>query len=243
MIRAVLFDLDDTLFDHQYCSRAALAGVRSLHPRFEEMDLDAFDRAHSTLLEALHLDVMMGRVDPDLARVERFRRLYQSVGVDADDGLASRAAASYRAGFLASRRTVAGAVDLLEAVRPRAGVGIVSNNLLDEQRGKLAHCGLAPYVDVLVVSEEAGLSKPDPRIFDIALSRLGCRADEAVMVGDSWAADIQGSIAAGVRPVWLNRNGGDPPSTSIAGTIVTMITSLEPTADVLRVIFDEPSKS
>ncbi|HXG54036.1 MAG TPA: HAD-IA family hydrolase [Vicinamibacterales bacterium] len=237
MVCAVLFDLDDTLFDHQYGSRAALEGVRSMHPRFEQMGIDAFDHAHSRLLEALHLDVMIGRLDPDVARVERFRRLYRSVGVEADDALASRAAASYRAGFLASRRPIAGAVELLEAVRLRARVGIVSNNLLDEQRGKLAHLGLAPYVDELVVSEEAGLSKPDPRIFEIALSRLGCRADEAVMVGDSWAADIEGAVAAHVRPVWLNRHGGDPPSTG--GITVRMITALEPTADVLRVIFDE----
>jgi len=236
MIRAVLFDLDDTLFDHQYCSRAALAGVRTMHPAFEGMGADDFERAHSTLLEALHLDVMIGRLDPDVARIERFRRLYQMAGIEPDAGLSRRAAASYREGFLASRRPISGAVELLAAVRARARVGIVSNNLLDEQRDKLAHCGLAPYVDVLVVSEEAGISKPDPGIFATALSRLDSRADDAVMLGDSWAADIRGAMAAGIRPVWLNRTGGDVPAGAAS---VAMITSLEPTAMVMRLIFGE----
>ena len=236
MIRAVLFDLDDTLFDHQYCSRAALAGVRAMHPGFEQMDGEELERAHSRLLEALHLDVMVGRLHPDVARVERFRRLYQAAGIEPDAALASRTAASYREGFLASRRTISGAAELLEAVRARARIGIVSNNLLAEQREKLSHCGLDQYVDVLVVSEDAGLSKPDPGIFKIALSRLGCRADETVMVVDSWTADIGGAIAAGIRPVWLNRNGGAMPG----GTpTVTAITSLEPTATVMGLIFGE----
>ncbi|MBA3297810.1 MAG: HAD-IA family hydrolase [Acidobacteria bacterium] len=236
MIRAVLFDLDDTLFDHQYCSRAALAGVRAMHPAFEHMGADDFERAHSALLEALHLDVMIGRLDPDVARIERFRRLYQMAGIEPDAGLSSRTAASYREGFLASRRTISGAAELLAGVRARARVGIVSNNLLDEQRDKLAHCGLAPYVDVLVVSEEAGISKPDPGIFATALSRLDCRADDAVMLGDSWAADIRGAMAAGIRPVWLNRTGGDAPA---GAPSVTTITSLEPTATVMGLIFGE----
>ena len=62
----------------------------------------------------------------------------------------------------------------------------MSNNLLEEQCGKLRHCELDAYVDVLVVSEEAAV-EADPRIFQIALERLES-GQEVVMVGDSWAA-------------------------------------------------------
>ena len=84
-------------------------------------------------------------------------------------------------------------------VRERAKVGIVSNNLLEEQQDKLRCCELDQYVDVLVVSEEAGISKPDPRIFEIVLDRLRCRPQEAVMIGDSWDADVLGAAAAGIQ--------------------------------------------
>src|SRR5688572_18972867 len=163
------------------------------------------------LLEELHHRVLTGEMPLDAAREERFRRLFEATGVAAQPGMVAAAAATYRDGYRSVRQAVAGACELLAAVRQQARVGIVSNNLLEEQRDKLRHCDLDRYVDVLVVSEEAGMSKPDPRIFDIALERLACRAPEAVMVGDSWAADIAGARAAGILPIWFNPSGKPSP--------------------------------
>ena len=81
-----------------------------------------------------------------------------------------------------ARRAVAGAASLVAAVRSRAKVGIVSNNMLQEQRDKLEFCGLSAHVDALIVSEEAGVSKPDPAIFRMALDALGVTADQ---IGDA----------------------------------------------------------
>lgn len=127
-----------------------------------------------------------------------------------------------------------GAAALLDAARQRARIGIVSNNLLDEQQEKLRCCELDQYIDVLVVSEEAGVSKPHPRIFEIALERLDGRPDQAVMVGDSWSADIVGASKAGIRAVWFNRGNGAAPSSP---TDIAVISALEPTADVVETIF------
>jgi HAD superfamily hydrolase (TIGR01509 family) len=119
-------------------------------------------------------------------------------------------------------------------VKARARVGIVTNNLLEEQQDKLRQCRLDDYVDELVVSEKAGVSKPDPRIFEIALERLGCRRDEVVMVGDSWVADVAGAIAAGIRPIWFNPQRKPRPEPALA---VDEIHALEPIEDALQVIF------
>ena len=235
MIRAVLFDLDDTLFDHTYCARAALEGVRSAHQGLRTVPPEVLERAHAEILEVLHADVMLGRLELDAARIERFRRLFASAGVDADREAAAAAASTYRRHYLESRREVEGAAALLAAARERAQVGIVSNNLRNEQQDKLRCCGLDRYIDALVVSEEAGVSKPDPRIFEIALERLDCRSDEAVMVGDSWAADIVGAAAAGIRPVWFNRGDGVPPPVPAS---VAVIGALGPVASVLNVLFE-----
>jgi putative hydrolase of the HAD superfamily len=234
IVRAVLIDLDDTLFDHQHCAREALAGVTRLHEGFAELDLCALEQAHSRILEELHLDVMAGRIDLDAARVERFRRLYLMAGVEAEPDLSARTAAAYRERYLEARQVVDGAGEFLAAVRARATVVVVSNNLLEEQQDKLRHCGLEQYVDVLVVSEEAGVSKPDPRIFEIALERANARAGEAVMVGDSWANDVEGARAAGIRAVWFNRDGRLAPDPA-----VPVLRSLAPSVETWRVIFGE----
>jgi putative hydrolase of the HAD superfamily len=235
-IQAVLFDLDDTLFDHQFCSRTALAVVRSMHPSLGAIAVDVLEASHSRILETLHADVMVGRIPLDTARVERFKQLYETAGVAADATLATRTAAAYRDAYIDARQAIAGAATLLAAVRARAKVAIVSNNLLEEQRDKLRHCGLDEFCDVLVVSEEFGVSKPDPRLFEIALGRLGCEAADAVMVGDSWRADVMGALAAGIRPIWFNRNATAPPADAPA---VPVITSFDDLDDVLRTIFEE----
>ena len=121
----------------------------------------------------------------------------------------------------------------MSAVKPHAKIGIVSNNVLDEQQEKLLVCGLDRFVDELVVSGEVGVSKPDPLIFHTAMNRLGVSEDETVMVGDSWIADIEGARAAGIRAIWFNPSGSAPPH---ARAHVEQLQSLEPTHEVLRVI-------
>jgi putative hydrolase of the HAD superfamily len=178
---------------------------------------------------------MTGRVPLENARHERFRRLFAAAGTTASEDLARDAAAAYRQRYSEARRAVSGAAALLRLVRSRARVGIVSNNLLEEQRDKLRVCGLTPYVDELVVSEEAGTAKPDPAIFALALERLGCEPRAAVMVGDSWAADIAGARAAGIRAIWFNPHGEPVPSGEPS---VPQVAALDPPDAVIRMIFN-----
>ena len=106
-------------------------------------DLDAFERQHTKFLEVMHVEVLAGRVGLDEARRERFRRVFLAFGIALDDagrrcrrvGLPLRL---HVGAPRARRRRRAPA-----ALRPHARIGIVTNNLLEEQRDKLAYCGLA----------------------------------------------------------------------------------------------------
>src|SRR5262249_6088876 len=126
-----------------------------------------------------------------------------------------------------------GASALVAAVKARARVAVVSNNLRDEQEDKLRHLGLTPYVDELVVSGDTGVAKPDPAIFRIALERLALAPSAAVMLGDSWDADVSGARAAGIRAIWFNRRGASAPDPA-----VLEVRSLEPVDRVTRLLFD-----
>jgi putative hydrolase of the HAD superfamily len=164
--------------------------------------------------------------------VGRFAELLAAAGADRPEARAVDVAAIYRRQYSTAWHPVAGAPELLAAVKA-AGlrIAIVTNNVVVEQRLKLAHCGLEPYVDALVTSEEIGAQKPDVAIFNAALARVGANRSEAVMLGDAWQADVAGARAAGVRPVWFNRFGATSPDAS-----VTELASLEPTAHVLRAL-------
>jgi HAD superfamily hydrolase (TIGR01549 family) len=230
-VRVVLSDLDDTLFDHLHATRSALAAVRACTPSFLSWSIEELEGRHRSLLETLHLEVLAGRVSIEAARIERFRQLL-AASARGSESQAAEAAAAYRRAYETSCQPVAGALALARAIRRvRLSLVVVTNNVAAEQRRKLERCGLAPFVDGLVASEETGIAKPHRGIFDAALARMRAGADEAVMLGDAWAADVEGARGAGVRAVWFNRLGAERPDAS-----VDELRSLEPTDEAMRVL-------
>jgi putative hydrolase of the HAD superfamily len=234
MVRAVLFDLDDTLFDHRGCSRLALEAVQRCDESLGRIAIADLDRLHAVILEELHGDVMLGKVPLEEARRERFRRLLAAAGTTPDAALVALSAATYRDRYREVRRATSGAAALLAALKPHTRIAIVSNNLFDEQADKLQVCGLDRFVDALVVSERVGVSKPDRAIFDAALSLTQARPEEAVMVGDSWPADIVGARAAGIRAIWFNPLGLPRPDESAGVTELRSLDLPEAASEILR---------
>ena len=234
-ITAALFDLDDTLFDHWACTRAALAELAERFEVLGKWPAARLEAEHRRLLEALHLRVLAGRLTVNEARVERFRELLVCAGGPAAAADAAAAAAEYRSAYLAHWRPVEGALELLTALHGRVATGVVTNNVASEQRQKIAACGFGPLLDAVIISEEAGVTKPDPRIFSLALEALECSAGETVMIGDAWETDIAGAHAAGIRPIWFNRFGAPSPDRS-----VTEIHSLVPLSGVLSLLNPSP---
>jgi HAD superfamily hydrolase (TIGR01549 family) len=225
--------MDDTLFDHRFAVRRALALVRRDDPRLARTSLTAMIGEYDRLLEAVHPDVLAGRTTHAEARRERFRRLFEWSGASASPRDLSEVASRYRAFYQASRRPVPGAPELLRWLRGRSVVGIVSNNHTSEQKDKLLALGIANDVAFLMTSEDAGAEKPDPAIFRRALDLAGAEASDAVMVGDNWEADVEGALAAGIRPVWLNRTGRPKPRGARA---VAELPGLRPVRAVARLL-------
>jgi HAD superfamily hydrolase (TIGR01549 family) len=237
MLSAVLFDLDDTLFDHSRSARAALESVRHRHPAFLDWPIDAFERSHGHWLESFHARVVAGEMSVDEARLDRFRALYREVSVEPSEAELAETAAAYRAAYMTARAPVDGALALLTALRPHVRLGIVSNNVVREQMDKIRHLGFDRFFDAIVISEAAGVAKPDSGIFAVALDRLGCAAGAAVMIGDSWSKDVEGALAAGIRPIYFNRSGQPAPDAC------AVVTALNPIDPVLTAIFGDARPS
>jgi len=197
--------MDDTIFDHSLTCRRALSRLRAREPRLRGRPLDEVWREYSRLLEAVHADVLTGKVAVDVARAERFRRLAEFCGSEVAAGEARALSQDYRAHYQRLRQAVPGVRRLLERLAGRTIVGVVTNNQVVEQEEKLDFLGLRHLVKFMVVSEGVGVAKPDPAIFRIALRRAGARPEETVMIGDSWTSDVAGARSAGIRPVWFNR--------------------------------------
>jgi putative hydrolase of the HAD superfamily len=233
-LKAVFFDLDDTLFDHLYSTRQGLLAVCEAYPRLQEGPIDVLLADYIRQLDEVHLLILEGKLTLDEGRRERFQRFFQLHAPGTED-LAStieHAATLHRERYQASRQVVAGTIPLLEHLHGQVRIAVVTNNIVAEQIDKLQYLKLEHLIDELVTSEETGFIKPDPRIFHTALERCNCRAEEAVMVGDAWKSDVLGAQLAGIRAVWLNRAGIPSPDPKLA----TELPALEPLAEVMHVI-------
>ena len=105
-----------------------------------------------------------------------------------------------------------GAVSLLDSLKGKAKLGIITNGFTALQQIRLERTGLRDYFDALVISEEVGVPKPDPRIFDYALTLAGNPdRSRVLMVGDTAESDIRGGNNAGLATCWLNAHNRELP--------------------------------
>jgi FMN phosphatase YigB (HAD superfamily) len=142
-VKAVLFDLDETLFDFDHSRHSGAYAVHSAYACFAPYTFTRFDQDLSALLHALWPQVMDRTLTVEGRIVEALRRLTEQYGLEADwEGMA----AHYRDAYQQARRTVAGAIPLLEILKPQVTIGIVTNHQRDEQLDKLRVCKLDPWI-------------------------------------------------------------------------------------------------
>jgi putative hydrolase of the HAD superfamily len=230
MRRALLVDIDDTVVDWMGPAHDAVVTSIATHRSFAERDPSAVADRFMGIVEETHALWMAGELSVDQLRAERIRRLVRETGNEIDPDEALVLADAYRRAYLAARRPVAGAGELLAEVR-RLGARVVAvtNNLVSEQEDKLRHTNLRHLFDDLVISEAAGVNKPDPAIFEIALRVAGAAPSEAVMLGDSWENDVVGALGMGIAAAWLDRRGLGVPDPNVP---VLALSSLEPADEV-----------
>lgn len=142
---------------------------------------------------------------PDLAR-ERFRRLLVEIG--AHPRLARHLGKTYVDHLSRRGDRLPGCRPVLQELRKRFRLGVVTNGLDRVQRSRLAVSGLAPFFEVVVTSQGAGYAKPDPRILQVALDAMGLTPRQALYVGDDPPTDGGAAAAAGVPFCWVD--GGRP---------------------------------
>ena len=252
-IRAVIFDLDDTLVvekasaeaaflaacelardKYGLCPRALHEAVRrtcrelwyasDMHPYCKEIGISSWEG-------------MWARFDGDEANLKALRkfapvyRIQSWVNALAEFDIVDLSLAAELAdAFCAERRKrhivfddVMGVLDKLGKYR----LAIVSNGAPDLQREKLAGSGLGSYFEAVVISGEQGTGKPDPKLFEIVLEQLGVKTDEAIVVGNSRNTDILGAQNANIKSVWLNRDNCDYDSDVVADYEISGLDELD----------------
>lgn len=201
--RAVLFDLDHTLFDTRRSETVALrTALRERGLPFSGEILELYRRINLELWAAYRA----GEIDQPRLALERFRRLLRELGLP---GSGARPLGRRYLGHFSRRGDLLpGCRSTLRRLGRRFVLGVVTNGIDRIQRSRLAASRLRGHFAVVVTSQGSGFAKPDPRILEVALTALGVGPEAALYVGDDPGTDGVAASAAGVPFCWLD--GGAP---------------------------------
>ncbi len=202
MIRNVLFDLDDTLFDFHKAEKIALTKTLvhfGIDPTEETLAL------YSTINAAHWKRLELGEISREEVKVGRYRELFETIGVECDP---VKATAYYESMLAIGHYFMPGAPELLWELYGKYRLYIVSNGTAKVQEGRIGSSGIAKYMDGIFISQILGANKPDKQFFDICFAEIpDFSLSETVIIGDSLSSDIKGGINAGITTVWFNPKG------------------------------------
>lgn len=214
----ILFDADGTLFHFD-----ALTGLQIAFSRFGVNFTDQDYVEYEAINQPLWVDYQNGTITAQQLQHQRF------------DAWATKLQIPHQqlsSAFLSAMAEVCtpleGAVSLLKSLKGKTRLGIITNGFVEVQEVRLQHTGLKEHFDLVVISEQVGVAKPHPGIFDHALSLMGNPAREHVlMVGDNPDSDILGGINAGLDTCWLNINNKPIPKNITPRYQVSSLAELE----------------
>lgn len=216
-VRAVFFDLDDTLCGYWDACKAALRDTFETHvPEGHEIDdllrhwAAAFREFAPNLRE---LGLYEGYLKSgEATRTEQMRRMLRLIEIENDE-LAAELSRSYMERRNACLTLFPDALPVLDALRA-AGypMGLITNGPADIQRMEVETLDLGRYFDPIYIEGEVGYGKPDPRVLKSAAAAVGQSPERILFVGNSYRHDIRPAIEAGWKTAWVRRPSDVPPS-------------------------------
>ncbi len=202
----LLFDADNTLFDFNRADRVAFAASCKVSGITPTDDLLERYRVHNNACWTMF---DRGEASKEFICLERFRRFYTELGIDADPAAANEA---HLATLATCSFPIPHSVEVCRRLSETHRLFLVTNAVASVQRGRLSRAAIKPYLEAAFISEEAGAQKPTKAYFDYVFARIdGITRDNCLLVGDSLTSDIQGANNYGLACCWYNPAGVENP--------------------------------
>jgi len=198
----ILFDADETLFDFKKAEKQAFKNTMI---EFKiEYDENHHPKVYSDINTAIWKEFENGLITQENLKVERFKRLSDKLNTRFDE---IKFAQSYMKHLSLASFLYDDSIVLVESLYGNYRLAIITNGLKDVQDNRVRKSIIGKYFEDVVISEEVEVSKPDPRIFELALNNIKhTDKSKVLIVGDSLTSDIQGGINFGIDTCWFNPN-------------------------------------
>lgn len=198
----IFFDLDHTLWDFDKNSQIS---YEIIFDKLQlEVDLEKFLGAYKPINLELWKLFREAKIDKETLRYRRLKKTFTAISVEITDEVIFKIADEYIYYLSKQTHLLEGAEELLEYLKPKYNLHIITNGFQEVQIGKLNNTDLIRYFDVVVNSEMAGVKKPNPQIFELALQMANVEKKNAIMIGDSLEADVLGALNIGLDAICYN---------------------------------------
>ncbi|WP_235295699.1 YjjG family noncanonical pyrimidine nucleotidase [Portibacter marinus] len=197
-IKHLFFDLDNTILDFSYASHRAFSATMSHFSRPEEQHYQIYSEGNAKVWREFE----MGLISAQKLRGKRFQVFLDRMGWE-EDGYKWNEV--YLHHVVNNNKFIDGAESLLNRLREKYHIHIVTNGLKEVQRPRLKKAGISSLLSSITVSDEIGYAKPNRGFFKIAM-RNGQVSNpaEVLMIGDSYHSDIRGGASYGLTTCWYN---------------------------------------
>ena len=200
----LFIDLDDTIYDFSAASREAFMETYELlhYDRF----FDSFNHYYS-IYEPYNLELWHiygeGKITKEELNKRRYSYPLEVFGIK-DQELADTFCREALGRIPTKNRLIDGAIELLEYLRPKYNMYILSNGFKELQSHKMRTAGIDKYFDALILSEDIGVNKPNRELYEYALEKTGSKLEESIMIGDMFETDITGAANIGMKQIYFN---------------------------------------
>jgi len=231
-ITHIFFDLDHTLWDTDKNAKESLQEIHQ-EIKIQENFNVSFELFHATYQK--HNDILWKKyakheVSKSDVRINRFKYSLEELNIF-DDNINEFFASHFVSRTPLKKNLIEGAIELMDYVKDRYTLSIITNGFKEVQYIKMEESGLSKYFSHVFISEEVGYNKPSPDIFKHAMQTSGAiNAENCLMIGDSLEAVILGAINAGMKAVYLSHESKNE---STENNFIT-VNSLEEIKTILK---------
>lgn len=199
MIKAVVFDLDNTVYNYDECHSAAMRGLRDYVCCLYKIEKETFNMCFDDARR--EVKNLLGDTGASHNRMLYMQRFLEKINCNPVDG-ALELYDIYWNTVLEQMQPFPYVISLMEWLKQNSiSIGILTDLTAHIQHRKIKRLGVESYIEAIVTSEEVGVEKPSARVFNRIKEKLGYEANEILMIGDSKFKDIDGAIGAGMHAI------------------------------------------
>jgi len=201
-IKHVFFDLDHTLWDFDKNSALTFKRIFEIHNI--EVNLEGFLNVYEPInlkYWKLYREERISK--PDL-RYNRLREAFDGVSYFPSDDVINDLSVAYIEHLTTINYLFDGAIEILDYLKQNYQLHIITNGFSEAQERKLINSNIFDYFQTVTNSEQVGVKKPNPRIFNFAMQIASAEPKESLMVGDNIEADVEGAENVGMSSVWFD---------------------------------------